>query len=135
MDPAPKQLWVLYDETCAFCRRCCEWLATQPCRIPVGLLPAGSDEARQRFGAMPWLGEELIAVDERGRAWVGPAAFLTCLWATARYRGWSYRLSGPALAPLARRFFTLISKRRARWSGWVAGDADCAWCGPDTLIP
>ena len=122
-------LTVLYDERCALCRRCRDWLLTQPCLVPVELLAAGSAEARARFGGLPWLGRELIAVDDQGRAWVGPAAFLTCLWATVRYRRWAYRLSTPKLAPLAERFFMMVSRRRDRWSGRLdPNDSDCSWC-------
>jgi predicted DCC family thiol-disulfide oxidoreductase YuxK len=125
----PGSLTVLYDERCALCRRARDWLLTQPCRLPVELLPAGSAEARRRFGSVPWLGSELVVADDRGGVWIGPAAFLTCLWATVRYRPWAYRLSGPHLAPLAERFFLLVSKRRDRWSSWLGRrDPECSWC-------
>jgi hypothetical protein len=104
-------------------------LLTQPCHLEVELLPAGSLTARERYGALAWLGRELIAVDERGRAWVGPGAFLACLWATVRYRAWAYRLSTPTLAPLAVRFFVHVSKRRDRYGAWLGQrDPDCSWC-------
>jgi predicted DCC family thiol-disulfide oxidoreductase YuxK len=123
------KLTVLYDESCGLCRRCRDWLLTQPCLVEVELLPSGSPESRDRVGAVPWLGKELVAVDDRGRVWVGPAAFLTCLWATVRYRAWAYRLAGPRLAPLAERFFMLVSKRRDRWSAWLGrDDPNCTWC-------
>jgi predicted DCC family thiol-disulfide oxidoreductase YuxK len=129
-----RKLTVLYDETCSFCRRCRDWLLAQPCFIEVELLAAGSPVARERYGALPWLGTELVAVDEAGRAWVGPAAFLTCLWATVRYRPWAYRLSQPGLAPLAERFFKLVSKRRDRWSAWLGrDDPECSWCDENRL--
>jgi hypothetical protein len=76
-----------------------------------------------------WLGKELVVVDEVGNAWVGPAAFVTCLWATARYRQISYTLGRPTFAPLAERFFMHISKRRDRFGTWVdRNDPDCSWC-------
>ena len=129
MDAGVTKLTILYDERCAVCRRCRDWLLTQPCLVEVELLPAGSFEAKERYGALPWLGAELIAVDESGAAWVGPAAFLACLWATKRYRAWSYRLAGPTLAPLAERFFWWVSKKRDRWSAWMSpDDPDCSWC-------
>jgi predicted DCC family thiol-disulfide oxidoreductase YuxK len=122
------RLTVLYDERCAFCRRCRDWLLTQPCFPEVELVAAGSEMARERYGSLPWLGQELLVADQHGRVWIGPAAFLVCLWATVRYRSWAYRLSGPTLAPLATRFFMHISKRRDRWSAWVREDPDCSWC-------
>jgi predicted DCC family thiol-disulfide oxidoreductase YuxK len=126
---SPTTRTVLFDERCALCRRCRDWLLTQPCHCPVILMPSGSEEARRRFGAVPWLGQELVAVDDQGRVWVGPAAFLTCLWATVRFRSWAYRLAGPHLAPLAEAFFRIVSKRRDRWSAWLDRDRDeCTWC-------
>lgn len=127
---SPARLTVLYDEGCAVCLRCRDWLLTQPCLVPVELLPAGFDVVKERYGALPWLGYELVVVDEKDRVWIGPSAFLMCLWATARYRSWSYRLAGPTLAPLAERFFRMVSKRRDRWSARLTNKKpeDCAWC-------
>jgi predicted DCC family thiol-disulfide oxidoreductase YuxK len=126
---ASTRITVLYDERCTFCLRCRDWLAEQPCLLEVELLPAGSVIARDRYGAVPWLGRELVVVDDRGRAWVGPAAFVTCLWATARYRGLAYTLSRPSLSKHVRSFFMLVSRRRGRWSELLARkDDDCSWC-------
>jgi len=131
---AAKKLTILYDERCAVCRRARDWLLTQPCLVEVELLPAGSFEAKERYGELDWLGTELIAVDDTGNVWIGPAAFLAALWATAKYRSWSYRLSGPTLAPLAERFFHWVSRRRDRWSAWMSPeDADCSWCDGSRL--
>ena len=125
-----RRLTVLYDERCAVCRRCRDWLATQPCLIDVELLPAGAPAVRERYAAVaPWLGKELVVVDDRGRTWIGPGAFLACLWATARYRAWSYRLAHRALEPFTERFFMFVSKRRRRWDRWARTDEpDCTWC-------
>lgn len=76
----------------------------------------------------PWLGKQLVVVDDEGRTWVGPAAFLTCLWATARYRAISYTLARPALAPLAEQFFMFVSKRRDRFGRRGDDNDDCSWC-------
>jgi predicted DCC family thiol-disulfide oxidoreductase YuxK len=124
-----EKLTILYDEQCAFCLRCRDWLLAQPCFLEVELVPAGSPISRQRYGALPWLGNELVAVDDRGRVWVGPGAFLVCMWVTVRYRSWAFRLSGPSMAPLATRFFKHISKRRDRWSTWLGrNDPECSCC-------
>jgi len=121
-------LTVVYDETCALCRRARDWLLTQPCNVEVRLIDAGSDEARTRFGHLPWLGKELVVADETGRAWIGPAAFITCLWATRRYRAWAYRLSRPSLAPFAERFFYSVSKNRRRFGSLAGKKVECSWC-------
>jgi predicted DCC family thiol-disulfide oxidoreductase YuxK len=108
------RLTVLYDGTCALCLRCRDFLAVSRTFIPLELLSCQSLEARERFGAVPWLGEELVVVSDDGDVWIGPAAFLVSMWALADYREWSYRLSGPELAPLAERFFVAISSQRRR---------------------
>jgi predicted DCC family thiol-disulfide oxidoreductase YuxK len=108
------RLTVLYDGTCALCVRCCDFLASAHSLVPLELLACQSPDARERYGAVPWLGEELVVVSDEGDVWVGPAAFLVALWALAEYREWSYRLSGPELAPLAERFFVVLSSQRRR---------------------
>ena len=92
-------LTVFYDEGCAFCRRCRDWLQAQPTFVPLHLTP--SPESRP--------GELVVQADD-GRVWTGPAAFTMCLWATKRYRSLSYSLTGPA----AEAFFRTISANRRR---------------------
>lgn len=120
----PAGLTVVYDEHCELCRRCRHWLEWQPRFLPMEFLAAGSPAARERYGGMPWLGLELVVVDDSDRVWIGPAAFLVCLWATRQWREWSYRLSGPLLAPMAERFFHLVSAKRGRL-GALLGPAGC----------
>ena len=123
------RLTVYYDEACAVCRRARDWLLTQPTYVPVELIPAGSPAAIARLSGLPWLGRELVAADDRGNLWVGPAAFLVALWATRRYRGWSLKMSGEHLAPLAESFFKMISTRRHRWSRFLGDEEEeCSWC-------
>jgi predicted DCC family thiol-disulfide oxidoreductase YuxK len=121
---APQHLIILYDEKCALCRRCRHWLEGQETFVPLEFLAAQSPVARERYGDVPWLGADLVVVDDHGNVWAGPAAFLMCLWATVEYRVWSYRLSGRALAPLAERFFDFVSSNRRR-IGAVIGSKDC----------
>ena len=52
----PEHLIVLYDERCALCRRCRSWLEVQSTLVTLEFLAAGSTEARERYGAVPWLG-------------------------------------------------------------------------------
>ena len=117
---SPARLTLVYDESCELCRRCRHWLEWQPKFVTMEFLAAADPAARERFGPLPWFGAELVVVDERGRTWIGPAAFLVCLWATKDWREWSYRLSGPVLAPLAERFFGAVSARRKNLSRWLA---------------
>jgi predicted DCC family thiol-disulfide oxidoreductase YuxK len=121
---SPRALTVLYDPACALCRRCRAWMERQPSYVPLTFLGCTGAEARARFGDIPWVGDELVVVGDRGEVWAGPAAFLTCLWALTEWRGWSYRLAGPLFAPLARRFFLALSSRRRALARLI--DHDCA---------
>ena len=109
---APATLTVLFDDRCAVCRRAQAWLAHQPSYVPLVCLAASSAQAQHRFGHLPALGDELVVVSDSGEVWIGPPAFLVCLWALRDWRSWSYRLSTPALAPHAERFFMELSRRR-----------------------
>ena len=113
-EPAMKRLTVLYDSKCELCVRCHDFLAVSRTLVPLELLSCHSRAVRERYGSVPWLGEELVVVSDEGDVWVGAAAFLVSMWALADYREWSYRLSGPTLAPLAERFFVALSSRRRR---------------------
>jgi predicted DCC family thiol-disulfide oxidoreductase YuxK len=118
---------VVYDEQCELCRRCRHWLAARRTHVPVRFIAAGSPEARRRWPDVEWLGVELVVVGDAGQLWVGPAAFLVCLWATVQYRPWSYRLASPAMAPLARGFVHRVSKERHRFGRTVTcSDGTCA---------
>ncbi len=123
-DTAMQSITVVYDEHCVLCRRCRHWLELQRTHVPIEFLAAGSPAARSLYGDLPWLGEDLVVVSDSGDAWVGPAAFLMCLWATVEYRPWSYRLSGKTLSPLAERFFHMVSKQRG-FIGRNINDVEC----------
>ena len=108
----PRTLEILFDPGCALCRRCVQWMQHQPSYVPLTFTACTGSQARARYGDIPWLGDELVVVSDAGEGWIGPAGFLTCLWALEEYREWSFRLSGPAFAPLAERFFMALSHRR-----------------------
>jgi len=109
---SPEALTVLFDPSCGLCQRCRSWMQAQPSYLPLTFLACTGDEARRRFGDIPWLTDELVVVGDGGEVWAGPAAFLVCLWALVDWREWSFRLAGPAFAPLAERFFLFLSSRR-----------------------
>lgn len=126
----PRRLTILYDEQCALCLRCRDWLLQQRCLVEVELLPSRSRAARERYGSLVWAKDELVVIDDRRRAWVGPAAFLMCLWATARYRAWSFRLARGPVAPLVRKAFASLSRYRTLFSASLSGRRVlCASCG------
>ena len=130
----PDRLTVVYDDTCELCRRCRHWLAAQPCHVELQFLATSSPAARQRYGATPWYGTELLVVDDTGRGWIGADAFLMCLWATRRWRSMSFRLRGGAFAPLAERFFNALSANRSTVSGLLRShhcdDGSCRTAEP-----
>lgn len=121
MDPGQRisRLTVVYDETCELCRRCRHWLSVQDLLVPMEFLAAGSPAARERYEDLDWYKVELMVVDDTGRAWVGPAAFLMCMWATRRYRRMSHRFRSPTLAPMVESFFHGLSSNRSLVSGML----------------
>jgi predicted DCC family thiol-disulfide oxidoreductase YuxK len=134
-----ERLTILYDSRCELCLRCARWLAAQPAYVKLELMPAASAEAAARYGAVPWLGEELVVVSDRGEVWAGPAAFLMALWALVDYREWSYRLSGETLSQLAERFFVSLSSRRKWIASWLkhpeCSGGSCRRLGPAMAGP
>jgi predicted DCC family thiol-disulfide oxidoreductase YuxK len=121
-----RALTILYDPGCPLCVRCRHFMEQHPAYVALQFLACTSTQAHDRFGDVPWLGAELVVVSDEGAVWAGPAAFIMCLWVLRDYREWSYRLSGPALAPLAARFFHAVSKRRHRLATWLLGQDSCA---------
>lgn len=131
-----KRLTVLYDEHCPLCVRAAEWMWNQTQLVPLEILPAHSAAAERRFDTLPWRGYELCVISDDGDAWIGPAAFLMCLWALADYREWSYRMSGDTFAPLAERFFRMLSRRRSTIAALFRfGEDDCANGACRTCVP
>ncbi len=124
MPSAIAKLTLLYDSNCPLCVHCRLWMAAQPSYVEIEYLSTNSGTARQRFGDVPWLGEELVIVADTGDVWAGSAAFIVALWALRDWRPWSFRLTGTMLSPLAERFFLQISKKR-HWLGALLSHADC----------
>lgn len=110
-----RALTVLYDERCALCRRARDFLSASPQLIELRLVALGSPEAIATYGRLETR-DELWVVSDEGDAWVGPSAFVMCLWALRDHRALAELLASPLLAPLARRFFRAISSQRARLS-------------------
>ena len=111
----PRSLTVLFDPTCSLCQRCRAWMLAQASYVPLTFLACSGDEARRRFGDIPWLADELVVVGDGGEVWAGPAAFLTCLWALRDWREWSFRLAGPALRRSPAGCSTCCPASAARW--------------------
>lgn len=115
----PRRLTVIYDDHCELCLRCSSWLSQQPTHVEMRFLPSSDPEIYDLYGDLPWYRIELMVVTDTGVAWVGSSAFIMCLWATVRYNRTSYRLSGRSLAPVAERFFHMVSSNRSVVSGML----------------
>jgi predicted DCC family thiol-disulfide oxidoreductase YuxK len=118
-------LTVIYDAECALCVRARSWLERQARFVELGFVAVHSAEAARRFSALPIGGQDLVVVADDGQVWIGPSAFIMCLWALRGYRAWALRLAHPLLMPVARRFFHLLSARRLALARWLGHDV-CA---------
>ncbi len=112
LSPEVGGLTVVYDADGAFCAWCRAWLCAQPLLVPVRFTPAGGAEAQARLGVLG-AGAELVVVADDGRAWTGAAAFVMCLWATARHRDLSHTLRLPVARMGAEAFFHALTANRA----------------------
>jgi predicted DCC family thiol-disulfide oxidoreductase YuxK len=114
-----KHLTLIYDPDCGLCSRIATWLMAEP--KLVGLRTAPSSSLAQVYPDLSARGlrDELIVVSDEGAVYLGDHAWLMCLYALKRYRHWAQRLSLPALLPLARQAFTILSANRQRVSKWL----------------
>ena len=114
-----RYLTVAYDPKCGLCARIGTWLRAQPKWIGIRLVP--SDRAAALYPALAarFAQDELVAVSDDGGVYFGDHAWLVCLYALRNYRHWAKRLSSPALLPLARHAFTVLSANRRRVSRWL----------------
>ncbi len=104
-------LTVVYDPNGTFCAWCRSWLEAQPLLVPVRFTPTDGPEAQARLGVLG-AGAELVVVADDGRAWTGAAAFVMCLWATARHRDLSRTLRLPVARMGAEAFFHALAANR-----------------------
>ena len=107
-------LHVLYDERCAFCLRCREWLEKQPAFLELEFIPRSAPEVAERFPGIEKIdaADELVVISDTGALYQGANALVMCLYALREYREWSQTLASPTLLPLSRRAFDLISTNR-----------------------
>jgi predicted DCC family thiol-disulfide oxidoreductase YuxK len=114
-----RYLTVVYDPQCGLCRRVGKWLQTQPKWIAVRLVPAHLAGRLYPALAERAANVELMVVSDDGGVYLGDHAWLMCLYALRHYRPWAKRLSSPALLPLARNAFAILSGNRLRISRWL----------------
>lgn len=118
-------LTVLYDGACPFCVRCRDWLAGSQQRIPLRLLDVHGEVAQRSYGRIAGDGRELVVIDDGGRYWVGPAAFLMCMWALERWADLAWFALLAPVRPFAVAFFKILSSERTTIAT-VLGMPTCA---------
>ena len=116
---APRELTVLYDAHCPLCRTARQWLYRQPTYVPLRFIPAASVAARRRFPLLDPAEtlRDITVVDDAGRVYRGPKAWVMCLWATREHRDRALSLAQPRLWPLAKRFVAWVSTHRKALGG------------------
>ncbi len=113
--PPVGRLTVLHDPGCPLCRHLVDWLRGQPALVRLAFVPVGSEEARRRFPGIDQSKafREITVIGDGGQVWTGHHAFVTCLWALAKYRPLAHRLSTPAGLPIARAAALAAGKYRS----------------------
>ena len=109
-----EKLTIFYDGECGICAKFRRWMSSERSYVALEFLPFQSSEAQERCPDLLERGakRELIVMADDGRLWQGAEAWVTCLWALRRWRGWSKRLSSPVLLPVAAQACKLISANR-----------------------
>jgi len=100
------RLTVFYDARCGLCCALRDWIGRQRMIVPVDCRPSPSSDTS----------DDLLVVADSGEAWSSESAWVMVLWALADYRHLANRLASPALLPLARRTFAMVSKYRGSLS-------------------
>lgn len=123
-----KTLTIFYDPRCGLCVSFRTWLEAQPKRVSVEFIAYDSPLAGDRFPGLLDLGadRDVVVLADDGRWWQGPAAWLTCLWATIQYHTWSFRLASPVLQPLVKKAVHLLSENRLSLSRLMNLQTDAA---------
>jgi len=117
-----KKFHVLYDAQDDFALRCYGWLMAQPTVWPLEFVPFQAPELVARFNAIDDFRSRgpLLVVSDEGGVYSGPSAFIICLYVLERYQDWAFRLSAPALLPLAGNAFDLLAKSGRQFSRAMA---------------
>ncbi len=109
---APTSIIVVFDDRCAFCQRCCQWLAGQAQLVPIEFAAASNPLVAEWLGDDVPVGDELVVVGDNGHLWVGPDAFVTCLWALRDHRRLARSLQLRGLRSMAKHMFHGVSSGR-----------------------
>jgi predicted DCC family thiol-disulfide oxidoreductase YuxK len=112
--PAIHGFTVLYDAGCPLCSHVRSWLERQWQLVPLEFVPAGSEQAAQRFPDLDQARtlREITVISDGGEVYEAAAAWVVCLWALKGHRATAHRLSTPTGARLARAAVIAASKWR-----------------------
>jgi predicted DCC family thiol-disulfide oxidoreductase YuxK len=132
-----RRLTVLYDADCSLCAFLRDWLMRQPQLVPLELVPAASERARQRFPSLDHRAtlDDITVVADAGQVYRGPAAWIVTLWALREHRPLAHRLSTPSGLPFAKGAALAAAKwrgskwgqsqrRQGQWGGRAYQQAD-----------
>ena len=113
-DAPVRGLTVLYDQDCPLCRHVRSWLERQRTLVPLDFVPAGTEQARQRFPALDHARtlREITVVGDGGQVYEGAAAWVVVLWALSALRPMAHRFSTPSGAQFARGMVLTAAKWR-----------------------
>lgn len=138
----PSELTVVYDDKCPLCRRCRSWVLAQSHLVNFRFVAASEPWVEQWLGSLMPIGDDLVVIDHRGSAWVGPDAFIVCLWGLERYRSLAGKLQRPGARRLAKQAFHSVSAGRGVASLFLGAEGlddldriDAATLGAQPRLP
>lgn len=110
-----RRLTVLYDADCELCVFVRDWLGRQPQLVPLVLVPAGSERARELFPTLDHSATlaDITVIGDGGQIYRGAGAWVVVLWALREHRPLAHRLSTPAGARVAKG----AALAAAKWRG------------------
>jgi predicted DCC family thiol-disulfide oxidoreductase YuxK len=132
-----RKLTIFHDPGCGLCRGFSRWLEAQPRWVAVEFIDFAAPAAEEIFPGIGLLdpGRDVVVLADDGQWWQGTGAWLTCLWATREYRGWSQRLAAPVFAPLVRNAVHLVSQNRLGLSRLLRLGGDRQLAGALQALP
>ena len=80
----PSKLIVVYDPKCSLCQRCRIWMSGEPTLVDLEFMPSDAPDLEERFGDVPWAGEELVVVAENGNRQMIARPDLVARWQMVR---------------------------------------------------
>ncbi|MGW9675352.1 thiol-disulfide oxidoreductase DCC family protein [Streptomyces koyangensis] len=118
-----RRLTVLYDAGCPLCTQLSRWLERRRQLVPLDLVPAGSERARELLPGLDHAAtlDEITVVGDGGQVFRGTAAWITVLWALDGYRALAHRLATTTSGALLARGAVLAAARlretTRQWGG------------------